>query len=232
VSLNPQFEIIFSDEKIAVLESVAELKIIFERIEKGAASQLEKFMRSEQLKYEVGMLDFVTKPCHSWTEFMSPEIVKSAFKLDLLTNFRSYVARYFKSAKLMSLMEFPVIFLGAFPKNIPELYSLMNYGDYALGTYYPLGGFYQLVLAMKNVAGKQGTNFHFNKTVGRAHIQNHKVTALTINDEKNAFDTVVASSDYHHTETLLDKEDRNYDEAYWKKKTFAPSSLIFYLGID
>ena len=232
ISLNPQFEMIFSDEKIDVPENLEDLKTLFEKIEKGAGLQLEKFMQSAKFKYEVGMQDFVNKPCHSWAEFIAPKIAKSALKLDLLTNFRSYVARYFKSEKLRTLMEFPVIFLGASPKNIPALYSLMNYGGYALGTHYPLGGFYQLVLAMKKVAENQGANFHFNKTVERINTQNDKVKSLTINGADYAFDAVVASSDYHHTETLLDREYRNYDEDYWKKKTFAPSSLIFYLGIN
>lgn len=232
ISLNPQFEMIFSDEKIDVPENLEDLKTLFEKIEKGAGLQLEKFMQSAKFKYEVGMQDFVNKPCHSWAEFIAPKIAKSALKLDLLTNFRSYVARYFKSEKLRTLMEFPVIFLGASPKNIPALYSLMNYGGYALGTHYPLGGFYQLVLAMKNVAEKQGANFHFNKTVERINTENNKVKSLTINGENFQFDTVVVSSDYHHTETLLNTAYRNYDEEYWKKKTFAPSSLIFYLGIN
>src|SRR5690554_5533000 len=232
ISLNPQFEMIFSDEKIDVPENLEDLKTLFEKIEKGAGLQLEKFMQSAKFKYEVGMQDFVNKPCHSWAEFIAPKIAKSALKLDLLTNFRSYVARYFKSEKLRTLMEFPVIFLGASPKNIPAMYSLMNYGGYALGTHYPMGGFYQLVLAMKNVAEKQGANFHFNKTVERINTENEKVKSLTINGENFQFDAVVASSDYHHTETLLDTVYRNYDEDYWKKKTFAPSSLIFYLGIN
>ncbi|SFT08500.1 phytoene desaturase family protein [Sphingobacterium wenxiniae] len=232
ISLNPQFEMIFSNEKIDVPESLGELKIVFEQIEKGAASQLEKFMQSAKFKYEVGMQDFVNKPCHNWAEFISPKIAKSALKLDLFTNFRTYVARYFKSDKLRTLMEFPVIFLGASPKNIPALYSLMNYGGYALGTHYPLGGFYQLVLAMKKIAEKQGVSFHFNKTVERINTQTDKVKSLTIDSKNYEFDVVVASSDYHHTETLLDREYRNYDETYWEKKTFAPSSLIFYLGVN
>ncbi len=232
ISLNPQFEMIFSEEKIDVPASLSELQSAFEKVEKGAASQLEKFMKSAKFKYEVGMQDFVNKPCHSWTEFFSPKIAKGALKLDLLTNFRTYVGRYFKSEKLRTLMEFPVIFLGASPKNIPALYSLMNYGGYALGTHYALGGFYQLVLAMKNVAEKQGTNFHFNKTVERIDVRKDRVKYLTINGENYEFDLVVASSDYHHTETLLDAAYRNYDADYWKKKTFAPSSLIFYLGIN
>ena len=232
ISLNPQFEMIFSDEKMNIPENFEDLKKLFETIEKGAGVQLEKFMQSAKYKYEVGMKDFVTKPSHSWLEFVSPKIAKSALKLNLLTNFRSYVGSYFKDEKLRMLMEFPVIFLGASPKNIPALYSLMNYGGYALGTHYPIGGFYQLVLAMQQVAEKQGAIFHFNKTVEKINTSHNKITSLQINGENITFDTVIASSDYHHTETLLEERLKNYTEEYWQSRTFAPSSLIFYLGIN
>jgi phytoene desaturase len=152
--------------------------------------------------------------------------------VDPAGNFRNYVAKYFKNEKLRTLMEFPVIFLGASPKNIPALYSLMNYGGYALGTHYPVGGFYQLVLAMKQVAEKQGAIFHFSKIVESINTESGSVISLTINGNMLDFDTVVASSDYHHTETLLNKEERNYSEEYWKDRVFAPSSLIYYLGIN
>ena len=232
VSLNPQFEMIFSDDHINVPKDFNELKYLFETLETGAGSKLEKFIKAAKFKYEVGMQDFVNKPCHSWSEFISPKIAKSAFQLDLLKDFRSYVAKYFKNPKLRTLMEFPVIFLGASPENIPALYSLMNYGGYALGTHYPMGGFYELVKAMKKVAEKQGVVFHFNQSVERINVANNQTNSLIINGEEHFFDAVIASSDYHHTETLLDAEYRNYSESYWNSRTFAPSCLIFYLGIN
>lgn len=230
VSLNPQFEMIFSDMRMAVPESFPEMKALFESMEQGAGEKLEQFMNAAEYKYEVGMKDFVQKPCHNWFEFVSPKIASSALKLDLLTNFRSYVAKYFRHPKLRVLMEFPVIFLGASPKNIPALYSLMNFGGYKMGTWYPMGGFYQLVLAMQKVAESQGVVFHFNHSVEKINTENGKVTSLLINGKKMEFDAVVASSDYHHTETLLNNEERNYTEEYWKSRTFAPSCLIYYLG--
>ena len=232
INLNPQFEMVFADENLSVPQKFEELKTLFEKVEKGAGAQLEKFMKSAKFKYEVGMKDFVNKPAYSWIEFLSPKIASNALKLDLLTNFRAYVAKYFKSEKLRTLMEFPVIFLGASPKNIPALYSLMNYGGYALGTHYPIGGFYQLVLAMKNIAEQQGASFHFNQTVERINVEEKNVKSLTINNETIEFDIVVASSDYHHTETLLADQYKNYNEDYWQNRTFAPSSLIYYLGIN
>lgn len=232
ISLNPQFDMVFSDGVLSVPEKLEDLQKLFESIETGAGENLEKFMEAARYKYTVGMKDFVTKPSHSWLEFFSPKIARSALKLDLLTNFRTYVSRYFKNDKLRMLMEFPVIFLGAAPQNIPALYSLMNYGGYALGTFYPMGGFYQLVLAMQKVAENQGAHFHFNKNIEKINSRNGKIESIVSNESEYFFDEVIASCDYHHMESLLDIADRNYNEDYWENRTFAPSSLIYYLGID
>lgn len=232
VALDPQFEMVFKDDKNGLPANFNEMKSMFESLEKGAGEKLESFMKSAQFKYEVGMGDFVQKPCHSWFEFFSPKIASSALRLDLLTDFRTYVSKYFKHPKLRTLMEFPVIFLGASPKNIPAMYSLMNFGGYGKGTWYPMGGFYQLILGMEKVAKSQGVHFHFEHTVEKINTHNDSISSILINGFYHEFDAVVASSDYHHTESLLVEGDRNYTENYWKEKTFAPSCLIFYVGLN
>lgn len=231
VPLNPQFEMVFSDGNMQIPHDYDEMKKLFETTEKGAGKKLDDFMQDAQYKYEVGMKDFVNKPCHSWFEFVSPKIAKSALKLDLLSNFHKFVRKYFKDPKLIMLMEFPVIFLGAAPKDIPALYSLMNYGGYKLGTWYPMGGFSKIIDAMADVAQGQGVQFHLSSNIDSIKINNNKATSVSVNGTDIEFDSVIASSDYHHTENkLLPKEYRNYSEEYWKKRTFAPSCLIYYLG--
>ncbi len=232
IKLDPQFEMIFSEDKMTIPASYESLKELFEKTEKGSGIKLDAFMKAAKYKYDVGMLEYVNKPCKSWTEFISPRIAASAFRMDLLTNFRSYVSKYFKNEKLRALMEFPVIFLGASPEKIPALYSMMNYGGYVLGTLYPQGGFYELVKAMQDIGENQGATFHFNKNVEKIITDKNKVTGLKVNGEIIEFDAVIASSDYHHTETLIDEQERNYNEAYWKSRTFAPSCLIYYLGFN
>lgn len=232
VPLDPQFEMVFSDGLMAIPQDFEAMKMMFERIEKGAGKRLDDFMKDAQFKYEVGMKDYVTKPCNSWFEFVSLKILKSAFSLDLLTDFSKFVRKYFSHQKLITLMEFPVIFLGASPKDIPALYSLMNYGGYKLGTWYPIGGFIKIIESMQEIAVQQGVEFHFDATVEQIIIHEKEANALIVNGEKLEFDAIIASSDYEHTESkLLPKEYRNYNDDYWKKKTFAPSCLIFYLGI-
>jgi len=231
VKLNPQFEMVFSDGIMTIPESYEEMRNLFEETEKGAGKKLDDFMNDAQYKYEVGMKEFVNKPCFSWFEFVSPKIAKSALKLDLLSNFHQFVRKYFSNPKLITLMEFPVIFLGAAPKDIPALYSLMNYGGYKLGTWYPMGGFIKVIEAMAEIASEKGAKIHLNSKVEQIIVENKQTSGLIVNGENLEFDTVIASSDYHHTESkLISEEYRNYDEKYWKKKTFAPSCLIFYLG--
>ncbi|HEY4062148.1 MAG TPA: phytoene desaturase family protein [Puia sp.] len=229
-ALDPQFEMIGQTENISVPASYDEMRVLFERLEPGAAKRLDSFMRSARFKYEVGMREFVDKPCHSWGEFVSPRMVSSAIRLDLFSNFRSYVRRYFTHPALRTLMEFPVIFLGASPQQIPALYSLMNYGGYMLGTHYPLGGFYRLVEAMKQVGEEQGVHFHFDQPVERLFGSGSSISSIQIKGELMAVDAVIASADYHHAESLLDAAQRNYPEVYWKSRTFAPSCLIYFLG--
>lgn len=127
-------------------------------------------------------------------------------------------------------MEFLVIFLGASPKNIPAMYSLMNYGGYVLGTWYPKGGFIELIKAMQSVAEKQGARFYTNHPVSNIQVENRTATSLLINGQEMHFDAIIASSDYQHTETLLEPKYRNYSSNYWESRTFAPSCLIYYLG--
>lgn len=232
IPLNPQFEMVFSDSVMQIPHQYEDMRKLFEEMETGAGKKLDEFMEDAQYKYEVGMKDFVNKPCLSWFEFVSPKIAKSALKLDLLTNFRDFVRKYFKDPKLIMLMEFPVIFLGASPKDIPALYSLMNYGGYKLGTWYPMGGFSKIIDAMELVALELGVTIRRNANVEKIIVESGKVSSLLINNQEHTFDNIIASSDYHHTETLLPEKFRNYDENYWKKRTFAPSCLIYYLGFN
>ncbi|MDG1476250.1 MAG: phytoene desaturase family protein, partial [Vicingaceae bacterium] len=139
----------------------------------------------------------------------------------------------FKNPKLRALMEFPVLFLGAKPENTPSLYSLMNYAGLKLGTYYPMGGFYSLVEGMVEICKRQGVIFHTNSAISKINVINNQASSITVNNSHIEIDGIIGSADYHHIEKkLLPEKYKNYTEEYWQKKTFAPSSLIFYLGIN
>jgi phytoene desaturase len=130
-------------------------------------------------------------------------------------------------------MEFPVLFLGAQPQNTPALYSLMNYAGLSLGTWYPMGGFFKVVEGMKNLAIEKGVTFHTNASVEGFNIEDKKILHVYSNKTTKEVDAIVASADYAHIDQqLLGPSHQTYHSNYWNSRTFAPSALIFFLGVN
>lgn len=233
IRLDPSYRVFWKDKPDDIPAKIEDLKLYFEKYEKGSGEKLEKFLHQAKIKYEVGMGDFVTKPSLSYFEFISLEIAKKAVSLDLFKSISKHIRQYFTHPKLIELLEFPVLFLGAKPENTPALYSLMNYADMALGTWYPLGGMNKIVQAMVSVAENLGVQFHTDSNVTEIVISNNKCTGIKVNNQTHKADIIVSGADYHHTEQkLLPKSFRMYSEDYWDNRTMAPSSLLYYVGLN
>ena len=231
--LDPGFTIVFGKQEVLnVPANYPALEALFESIEPGSAKQLELFLDEAAFKYRTGMNKLVHKPGLSLMEFADWDLIKGAFKLQVFTSFSKHVRRFFKDPRLITLMEFPVLFLGAMPEETPALYSLMNYAGLKLGTWYPKGGFGKVIEGMQKVCEAQGVVFHTNLAVNHFQVANGQINHISTKQGDSSYDGVIASADYHHVEEkLLDEAYRNYDADYWTKRVMAPSSLIFYLGV-
>lgn len=232
--LDPSYQIFFPNEVLKIPASIEELCTLFESIEKGSAAKLKTFLNHAKYKYDVGMSEFVQKPSLSIFEFMDFRIVKSALKLNMLSSLSKEVRKLFKDPKLISLLEFPVLFLGAKPQKIPALYSLMNYADLVLGTWYPDGGMVKIIDGMVAVARELGVEFICDEAVEKIHTEHSKVHSITTSKGSYPISHLISAADYEHTEqALIDKKkSKVYNQKYWDKRVMAPSSLLFYLGVS
>jgi phytoene desaturase len=232
--LDPSYRIVYSkDDVLDIPAGIDALCTLFETIETGSGKKLLQFLEEGKYKYDIGMHDLVHKPGLSVREFMDIDLLKGALRLHIFQSIASYIRKFFKHRKLIQLLEFPVLFLGATPEKTPALYSLMNYADMALGTWYPQGGMYKIIEGMVELARSLKVTFEFNSNVEQLEMNHVKAKGLLVNGTFRPFDYIIASADYHHVEQhLLPATHRRYSEAYWEKRVMAPSSLIFYLGID
>lgn len=231
--LDPSYRVYFRDSVLDVPADFEALKQLFNSIEPGSGAMLEKFIREAAYKYKVGINKLVFKPGQSLTEFLDLDLITGIFRLDVFTSISKHVRKHFKNPMLRELMEFPVLFLGALPHNIPALYSLMNYADIQLGTWYPIGGMYKIVEGMYRLATELGVDFHFNTEVQELVVENGIVTRVATNNGTYTADVVISSADYHHTETqLLPADSRSYTDAYWESRVMAPSCLLYYVGLN
>ncbi|HWB64597.1 MAG TPA: phytoene desaturase family protein, partial [Chitinophagales bacterium] len=177
--------------------------------------------------------DYVHRISDSVTEFFDLQLLAKTLHMQLFSSFSQHVRRSFTNPALVSILEFPALFLGATPRNTPALYSMMNYADLVLGTWYPMGGMHQIVKAMVQIAEENGAEIKLNSEVVKIEVLKDKARKVHTRNETYEADIVVAGSDYHHTEqTLLDAAYRRYDEDYWQSRVMSPSALLFFIGLN
>jgi phytoene desaturase len=228
--LDPAYQVFFEDDTVTIGDSLEKISQEFERIEKGSSKPLKKFMAKAEENYEIAIKKMVYKPGLSPLELISKDSILGLGKF--ITTIGQQIRKAFKNPKLVSILEFPVLFLGAKASNTPAFYSFMNQADFGLGTWHPKGGMHQIVLAMTKLGTELGVRYHTQSTLEKIIISDSRATGIQINGQEKSFDVVLSGADYHHTETLLPRDKRQYNEAYWKSRVFAPSSLLFYVGFD
>ncbi|MFM7594768.1 MAG: phytoene desaturase family protein [Flavobacteriales bacterium] len=232
--LDPSYRVYWADQSFSdIPATMSELEAMFESFEPGSSKKLQDFLKDAKYKYEVGMKDLVYKPSMKLTEFMDVRLLKGLLSMDLTNSFSSYINRYFTHPKLRALLEFPVLFLGAMPKDTPALYSLMNYADMELGTWYPMGGMYKFIEAFEKIAKEQGVNIITDAQITSLEKANGEVSAaIDIHGNRYESDVFISSADYQHTEKALLNGSANYSDSYWDKRVMAPSALLYYVGIN
>ncbi len=234
VRLDPGYRIFFGEgEKIDIPAKQEDLFHLFESIEKGAGRKLKRFLQDSQKKYRLGMDSAVYKPGLSMLEFVDFKLINGFLFSKSLRTLSSYVRSLFKDKRLIRILEFPVLFLGATPDKIPALYSLMNYADLELGTWYPMGGMYKIVEGMVKVCQELEVEITHNVNVDQIDVLNGRVTGAHANHRNFYGEYYVSSIDYHHTDRklILDKYS-NYSQKYWDTRTLAPSALMYFVGLS
>jgi len=234
VRLDPSYAVVFGpDETIALPAGTGPLAALFEQMEPGVTPRFHQFLEQAEYKYKVGVGEFVWKPSRRVSEFLSLKLLADVARLDVLQSFHGHVRKFFRDERLLKLMEFPILFLGAVPENTPAMYSLMNYAEITMGTWYPMGGMHEIVKGMVALAEEKGVTFRLSEPVERIEIREGAARRVLTAKGSYEADAVVAGADYHHVDdALLEPAYRNYPESYWDSRTLAPSSLLFYLGVN
>ena len=230
--LNPAYRVIFDNEShFKIGDSIDEIVNSFEKIEKGSGEKLIKFLNESKDNYDLAVTNMLYKmPGKSIFELIN---TKTISKINLfVTNIKSQINKIFKNRKLRSVLQFPVLFLGAKPSETPAFYNFMNYADFGLGTWQPKNGFYDVVQSMIKIAKENGVKFYNNSPVDKIIVKNNTISGVKVKKSLIECDILISGADYSHTEQLLEKKYRQYSEKYWSNRTWAPSSLLFYIGLD
>ena len=231
--LDPSYRVYWKDETHTDLPANMEaLENWFEANEKGSAIKLRAFLKDAQIKYEIGMQDFVHKPSMSIFEFANKKVFKGLLNMNLFSSIGKLIRKNFTNEKIIGLLEFPVLFLGAMPNETPALYSLMNYADIKLGTWYPEGGMHKFIEAFEQIALENKVKFITDEEVISFDKVDRKIKYVITSKASYPADVIISGADYQHTDKKLLNGHANYSDKYWDKRVMAPSCLLFYVGVN
>lgn len=218
----------------ADIESAAE---VFESYETGAGAKLKRYLTDSKHKYDLALTHFIYRNYRTLFDFVNWTSIRNAGALDIHRSYAGLVHGHFSHPYLRKILEFPVVFLGSSAATTPAVYTLMNYVDFVLGTWYPDGGFARVATSMRSVCESLGVEFRLETEVIGLKTEGHEVTRVLFRndcdeDEMEA-DVVVANADYPHVELeLLPEQRRSFSRNVWNRKALSPAVLNFYVGFD
>lgn len=231
VKLDPAFRIFFPDETKDLPGNAEDVYDFFESLEPGSTASLKRFMKEAEFKYEVGVKDIIYRQPEGIKPFLNWRTISASFRLQLVTSISKHISKYFSHPYLKQLLEFPVLFLGADPKDTPALYSLMDYSGFMQGTWYPKGGFHEVIEGMRKLAIENGVEIKTETMVKGLQVEEDYCHSVITSDGNYACDSLVASGDYHHFDQhIVPAQYRQYNAKYWDSRSMAPSTLLYYIG--
>lgn len=231
IRLDPGYTVYFgSESSLSVSADRQQIYNMFESRQSGSSKFLERYLKASAFNYRIAIDKVVYKPGKSIFELIMHETVIRVPQF--LQSISGKIKHGIDDPQLRQLLEFPVLFLGAKPSSTPAFYSFMNYADMILGTWHIKGGMFELVEAMRTMAEGFGVKIYTDSPVDRIIVEHGRAKGVEVKGEIHSADLIISGADYHHTESLLDEHFRNYSEAYWQRRVFAPSALLYYVAFD
>jgi len=232
--LDPHYRIFFKDgDQCDASGDHRQMRELFESYESGAGETFDEYLETSQRHYETAMEKFVYEDRSQLRDWIDPDVLRAApIGLRLIGSMQSHVGSYFEHPKLQQIMQYTLVFLGGAPTNTPALYNIMSHVDFNLGVYYPEGGLGGVVDGIVELGEQLGVTYETDSEVTGITRGHDGFIVDTVGEEYRP-DSVVVNADYAHAEQeLLPEHERQYDDDYWGKRTYAPSAFLIYLGVE
>jgi phytoene desaturase len=220
--LDLSYNIFYADSEIlSVYRDSQRTKQELERIEPGAGSGFDKFIK------ETARIYAIVKPllykCVTYKSLAHPSYWSLPGKIRAFESYWSLASKYFKSEKLDYAFTFEAMFMGVSPYQAPAFYSVISYADHVQKVAHPMGGMYQIPLALEKLAKKFGAKINYNCPIDGIEQKNGQIF---ITQAKNLIkaDYAIINADYAYAQTDLLK--RKIPDFKYSCSTF-----LIYLGL-
>ncbi len=236
IPLDGQYRITFGDgDELTIRRTLPELIKEIERIEPGVTPNFYRFLEDACHKYRLGRSEFVERDFEGARDFFGLRNLRLLLKTKAVNNYYRQVSKFFKTDKLRQAFSLQTMYLGLSPFEAPAVYSLLPYTELAEdGLWFPEGGMYTLVEAMRKLATELGVKFHLNSPVEKVVVIKGRARGVRVNDREVEADAVLANADlpYAYRELLGGAADSDFKHRKREDLKYTASAFMLYLGVD
>ena len=231
--LDPQYRVFWKDgDDVTIRPNRENVHEVFDAYEDGAGDALERYLDRAERNYELAMDRVIYEGRERLRDYVDTDLLPLAPRLRLFGSVDDYVSRYVDHPKLKQLLEYTLVFLGGSPYDAPALYTVLSHVDLNGNVFYPEGGIAGIVDALADLCRELGVDVQTGVDVTdvRGSAGDFR---LATSDGVVRSDVVVSNANPAVVERdLLDDAVVDRDPDYWDDRTYAPSALMLYLGVE
>jgi phytoene desaturase len=191
-----------------------------ERLEPGSGPTVMRFLRDAGNKYGFSFSKWVTRNEDNPVKWIGKLTTREMLKSGVWHSLDSELGRFFQNHYIREALGSYAMYLGGSPYELPGLFSILSYGEIAMGLWLPKGGVYSLVCGIVDLAREVGVQIHTKKPVSRITHSAGRVTGVEFANGKSvAFDVVVSNVD------------RDIVGEHPKPPRMTPGVITFYWGV-
>ena len=230
--VDPTYHLVFDDgSQLALTSDMKSLQDQLESIQPGSFQGLVRYLNEGDRHYHLSMEKLVNRDFRKASEFFTLGNLPLMFQLKPFVNHYGNMSAYFDDPRLKAAFTFQDVYMGLSPFEAPATFSMMPYTELAHGVYYPRGGMYSIVEALKDLASNAGVEFIFDASVEQVDVNSiHARGVILADGQRLEADAVLANADlpYVYDELLPDK---GLADSLARKR-FSCSVISFFWGLD
>ena len=213
---------------LALSSNLGALVREFERVEPGSGPGLFAFLADAAEKYRLSFGRLVTRNFDHLWQWAGALTPAEWMRTGAWRSLDGELRRFFRSPRIRDALGSYAMYLGGSPHQLPGLFTILPYGELAMGLWLPQGGIYGLVRALERLARELGARIGTGRRVRRILVREGAVYGLEMADDSQvACSCVVSNVDAPFTQRMLLSPPGGRERG----PRMTPAVLTFYWGV-
>jgi len=232
VKLDELYRLYFDNgSQISFTTDREKMKEQLESIEKGSSQMAEKYVEDGYRFYSIASENLIGRNFYNFLEFATLKNVVMLLRLKTFLTHQRYIQRFFRNPHLQMAYTFQNIYVGQSPFDSPAFFSMIPAIEIREGSFFPKGGIYGVVDALRSEAESEGVKLIYNCEVKSVDVNGSVARGIILgNGETVKADLVIANADlpYVYKELLPDRK----DASRFDRMKYSCSAMVFHWGLD